>query len=283
MKRGTPDHPKTLDLAERLGIEQWGAVGILESIWHFSSRFAVHGDLGKFSDANIARGIGWKGDSELLISALVLSGWLDECQEKRLIVHDWQDHADDAVQKYISRHNSSFPNPKPPIKSRYYPNNCPDKSRQVAKCPPRARALPLPEPLSKPEPKPEPSGSPSAVDSTSQNGSDEGRRPNVWGEWIDANRKAKRKDPIKTGPNLAASKTIGELIPDETERRKILDVYLADKDPWIIGQGYSLANLPKRIDAYRNGDVAERRNGRPETLLEAQIRIEKEVFGGRKG
>src|SRR5262245_23710545 len=30
MKRGTIDHPKTLALAQQLGIEEWGAVGILE-------------------------------------------------------------------------------------------------------------------------------------------------------------------------------------------------------------------------------------------------------------
>ena len=55
MKRGTPDHPKTLELADRLGLERWGAVGLLECLWHFAAHYAKRGDVGRFSDEAIAR------------------------------------------------------------------------------------------------------------------------------------------------------------------------------------------------------------------------------------
>lgn len=97
MKRGTPQHPKTLDLAAKLGIERWAAVGILESLWHFAANYAKAGDIGRHSDAAIAAGIGWLGDSQQLASALLATGWLDACKCHRLRVHDWPDHADQTV------------------------------------------------------------------------------------------------------------------------------------------------------------------------------------------
>lgn len=154
MKRGTPDHPKTHDLAERLELATWGAVGILESLWHWTARFAVTGDIGKFTDAQISRGLGWKGEPVDLINALVDSGWIDESEEHRLVIHDWHDHADDAAKKYVERNGLQF--------ASVNVQKCRDKSRNVEKCPPRACALPepLPLPLSLPEPKPQVSTEP---------------------------------------------------------------------------------------------------------------------------
>ena len=59
MKRGTPDHPKTLRLARLLGIPQAAAVGILEMLWHFTGKYAVQGDIGRFQDGEIAQAAGW--------------------------------------------------------------------------------------------------------------------------------------------------------------------------------------------------------------------------------
>lgn len=99
IKRGTPGHPKTLALAADLGLEPWGAVGVLESVWHFAAHYARRGDVGRRSNVAIAQGIGWRGDADRLIAALVLAGYLDECACHRLRVHDWPDHADQAVRK----------------------------------------------------------------------------------------------------------------------------------------------------------------------------------------
>lgn len=97
MKRGTPTHPKTLTLAAALGIERWGAAGVLECLWHFASQYARRGDIGRHKDVAIAQGIGWSGNPEKLIAALVESGWLDRCACHRLKIHDWPEHVDQSV------------------------------------------------------------------------------------------------------------------------------------------------------------------------------------------
>lgn len=103
MKRGTPEHPKTKDLCVRLRLPLWGAVGILESLWLFTQKFAVRGDIGKFSDEAIAEAIGWKKDPQKLIRALVDAKWLDGCDCHRLLVHDWKDHCDQTVQRVAAK------------------------------------------------------------------------------------------------------------------------------------------------------------------------------------
>ena len=102
MKRGGPRHPKTCDLAERLGIRRAHAVGHLELLFHFAAEFAPEGDVGRFSDKRIAAALDWGGAPGKLVSALVDSGWLDLHPTARLAVHDWGEHADRAtLQKLI--------------------------------------------------------------------------------------------------------------------------------------------------------------------------------------
>ncbi len=108
MKRGTTDHPKTLRLAKLLQIERWGAVGILESLWHFTARHAIRGDIGRWSDEDICEAIGWEQEPGKLIDALVEAGWLDRDEVHRLLVHDWHDHADDTVKKTLRNRQEAF-------------------------------------------------------------------------------------------------------------------------------------------------------------------------------
>ena len=106
MKRGTPDHPKMEALATALGVDLAKAVGTLELLWHFTAKFAPQGDVGKWSDEAIAKAAHWcanDGEPCKLVRALVETRWLDECKERRLIVHDWGDHADDATKKQLKR------------------------------------------------------------------------------------------------------------------------------------------------------------------------------------
>ncbi len=110
MKRGTPEHPKTRRLARRLGLPIYSAVGLLELLWHFTARYSPRGDIGRHQDADIADAVGWDGDVHLLISSLVAERWLDECDEYRLLVHGWSDHADEAVRKSLARSGVGFTN-----------------------------------------------------------------------------------------------------------------------------------------------------------------------------
>ena len=80
MKRGTPDHPKLLALARELAIPKAHAVGLLETLWHWSARFCPQGNIGKWSDADIAAGATWEGDASDFVLALVAAKWLDKSQ-----------------------------------------------------------------------------------------------------------------------------------------------------------------------------------------------------------
>ena len=108
MLRGTPDHPKTLALASFLGVHRLMAVGALETLWQWTARFAPAGDIGRWADAAIASGIHWDGEAAQLIEALVECKFLDRDQQHRLLVHDWPEHADDAVHRVMARAGRRF-------------------------------------------------------------------------------------------------------------------------------------------------------------------------------
>lgn len=108
MKRGTPRHPKTSDLAARLKIPHYSAVGLLELLWHFASEFARAGDVGRFSDGVISKALSWDGDSTMLVSCLVDAKWLDRCECHRLRIHDWPEHADQTVFRVLHAQGQGF-------------------------------------------------------------------------------------------------------------------------------------------------------------------------------
>lgn len=151
MKRGTPDHPKTARLALALGCHRLLAVGILEMLWHWTARYAPRGDVGRWDNATIAAGILWDGDADQLIAALIETRWLDVDEEHRLLIHDWQQHADDATKKHLSRNNLAFAtmSRRRPVKGRTKSD-----SESAAVTPAVAVAVAI----AKPEPLPEPRG-----------------------------------------------------------------------------------------------------------------------------
>lgn len=108
-KKGTLDHPKLIALADALDIDQCFALGILEAIWHFTIQYATSGEIGRFSDRAIATGIRTSIKPDKLIKALIQTGWLDEDEECRIRVHDWQDHAYD----WVKSKGSGQPRGKP--------------------------------------------------------------------------------------------------------------------------------------------------------------------------
>jgi len=105
MKRGTPSHPKTLALAAALELPagpvspETAAAGLLEKLWHYAGTYARRGNVGRHGDPAIARAAGWVAEPGRFIRALVQTGWLDECSCHRLRIHDWPQHADQAVSR----------------------------------------------------------------------------------------------------------------------------------------------------------------------------------------
>lgn len=73
-------------------------------LWEWAADFALFGDIGKHDDETIAAAVEWEGDPQILIDALVDTGWVDRTNNKsRLVLHDWRDGCEAWVSKRISR------------------------------------------------------------------------------------------------------------------------------------------------------------------------------------
>jgi hypothetical protein len=85
MKRAATDIPKFEHLCSLLHLEKFEAMGVLEAIWHFTAKCAPQGDIGKYTDEQIAKWIGWNrrsgqagvSSATCLIRGLIATGWLD--------------------------------------------------------------------------------------------------------------------------------------------------------------------------------------------------------------
>lgn len=108
MKRGAVESPKVRRLSKRLGVGLASTVGHLELLWHFTARQSPAGDVGRWTDDEIAEACDWDGDPAWFVDALVIARWLDPCPAHRLIVHDWSEHADDALRKSMRRRDASL-------------------------------------------------------------------------------------------------------------------------------------------------------------------------------
>ena len=112
MKRDALKHPKMLDLAARLGITHAQAIGHVTMLIDWVIDYATQGDIGKWPNGSIARGAGWDTSQDTspdeFVTALVASGWLDEHETHRIIVHDWPDHAERFVRSKLASQGKEF-------------------------------------------------------------------------------------------------------------------------------------------------------------------------------
>lgn len=163
MKRGTPQHPKVDLLMFGLTLPRPAVVGHLELLWHFAARYAPRGDVGRFTDAQLAAAACWEGDPARFVRALVDCGWLDDCDEVRLVVHDWHDHADDTTRKHLKRHGQDFCRPVRTVSRQRRPRVRTESvsRRPAVAVPSHSQAEPLPEPV---PPRPRPEGDPPGFD-----------------------------------------------------------------------------------------------------------------------
>jgi hypothetical protein len=163
MKREAVGHTKMKRLCRRLDLPLWQAIGLLESLWLLTGREAPRGDIGKLTDEDIALGIDYRGDEGAMLEALVGTGWLDRNPDGRLIIHDWADHADDAVHMRLARARLFFVGGRAPKLTRltgkekesahkFYssaqPVRTPCAQKEGSSAPPE----PVPEPVPVPEP-----------------------------------------------------------------------------------------------------------------------------------
>jgi hypothetical protein len=156
MKRGTPEHPKTKLLAQLLNVDLSTAVGLLELLWHFTAKYAPQGDIGRYSDKQIAAALHWhrrsgkKGvPTEVrLRSALVQAEFMDTSLHHRLVVHDWNEHADQSVKRMLARRRLSFVQPADslpePVPYQSHPSDLLDGENTVTGPPPKKANAPAP-------------------------------------------------------------------------------------------------------------------------------------------
>ena len=148
MKRGTQEHPKIKRLCRELGgAPLYHAAGILELLWLHTARFSARGDIGKWTNEDLATAVDWRGDPAELVRALVVSGWLDEDTEYRLVVHDWDKHADRSALKWCKDNH---------LAALHRGDKCAPSTEKCAQVRTSSDKCTSTEPEPEPEPAPEP-------------------------------------------------------------------------------------------------------------------------------
>ena len=110
MNHDCPANPKFGALQAALNLERYEVVGILESLWILVRASLPQGNIGKYSNERIAASIGWRKSPDELVNQLVITGWLDEHPEHRLVVHDWGEHAPQYIRRRLERNGLRFAN-----------------------------------------------------------------------------------------------------------------------------------------------------------------------------
>ena len=102
-------HKKLIRLCSLLKIDRFQAVGLLHYLWWWSLDNVPDGDLKGLSGTEIALAIGYQGDGDQLVNALIESKWIDSEDEYqnggalKAHLHDWDDYAG----KLIDRRNAN--------------------------------------------------------------------------------------------------------------------------------------------------------------------------------
>jgi len=94
-------------LADELGIMEPFAVGLLEVFWHWVAKYRPSGDLTGVRPSLMARSIRYTGDAQGLWDAFLRCGFVDVKDDKYL-VHDWSEHADNAVHQLLKKRQEHF-------------------------------------------------------------------------------------------------------------------------------------------------------------------------------
>lgn len=108
MKRGTDSLAKFLFLQKELKLPKYAAVGLLQTLWDFTILNTPEGNIGKFTNEEIALALGYDEDPDALIEALVKRHWLDPDPVHRLVIHHWPDHCEDRVHERLAKERRFF-------------------------------------------------------------------------------------------------------------------------------------------------------------------------------
>lgn len=110
MKSSTPELMKFKRLQRRLKESTRAVVGLLEMLWLGTAKNCPQGDIGRFTNLDIAIMCDYDGDPDELVTALVEERWLDVHDQHRLVVHDWHEHCPTHIANNLKRWGKSFAN-----------------------------------------------------------------------------------------------------------------------------------------------------------------------------
>ena len=79
------------------------SINVLETIWLLCSDCCDQGNIGKFTDDEIADYLEWEGSPEVLVKSLIDAGWVDEHEDYRLVIHDWLEHCPEFVRERVRK------------------------------------------------------------------------------------------------------------------------------------------------------------------------------------
>ena len=86
-----PQHPKTVRLKALLGSQEADIYPI--RLWAYLGKYhCENGDLGAYSEPEIANIAGWQGDPKTLVAAFLKVGYLERDKAGNLRAHDWQEY-----------------------------------------------------------------------------------------------------------------------------------------------------------------------------------------------
>lgn len=275
MKRGAIDHPKMLELAELLGVPIYSAVGLLESLTHWTAKYAPRGDVGRWSNDVIARGVGWDRLPAELIDALVRTRWIDASNEHRLVVHDWSQHADDTVHRQVARLCLLFADGAIPNTKRLDPNEKAEIERRLAKLA-RVRTRgarkahdvrtsgalpePVPEPYPEPEPEPEPGQSQAPSGGVPAVAGPRSKPPGsiAWGAYGTAYEGRYGVAPVRNEKTNAQMVQLCKRVGNE-DAPHVAAFFVGSNDAYYVKRGHSLDCLVKDAEKLRTEWATNRR------------------------
>ena len=152
MKRGTEKLLKFKKLQVTLGLTFWQAKGLLQTLWDFTSENSPSGNIGRFTNEDIAFGLDWKDNSDQLIEALIKEGWIEEHPDHRLTIHHWPDHCEESVHRKLARAHQYFADGTKPKLTRISK----EEREEIEKFYGRTSCVPGTENIARGKPQPEP-------------------------------------------------------------------------------------------------------------------------------
>ena len=118
MKREAWGHPKHKLVGRDLKLSDFAVYGLICALVAVTGKHFPQGDIGRWSNEEIAASIDYPDDADALVAVLVRRKVFDEDATCRLYLHDWHEHADDHIHMQLARRGLRFANGAMPVLSR---------------------------------------------------------------------------------------------------------------------------------------------------------------------